>query len=726
MRNCAAMPSPGPSLFALALALATLAGCERRDDLDGRRRPIPGLDPAGAAGAASSRRQQVAFDAYDNRATALVHSGGSLIISGRGPGFATYSAGGAAAGWHLGAGAHPAARTDGQVAQLWFPYDRDPGGIAATGEAVRLHFRFRAAAKNQLASVFLNGAKVGDVEMPNLATSTYSVDVPASSLVPGLNHLRLFFRYAIAEDGARTAGSLEQLAIGAAPPVTGPPVVAAPVDRGGQRREALSLARGGRLSFFAQLPRARPGLGLAVAGDARAEIRVRSDDGETRRLWSGAAGKSWTEATVDLSEVAGELVRIDLIADGPIDWARPRVLSDPPDGVESGGGSVDHVIVWVVSGLRASAIEAAPALKALAARGISRVALSQTPAPGLSAHEIFAGVPGSAAEIPAERDTLAERFRRAGYTTTLVTGGPAVPGDAQGFERVHRLAPARAPDLWARAREILEKEVAARSLTVIWADDPALPWAPDPERLDASWRGYTSRVQPTATRGLSQSLRGGASALGARDRDYLRALYTGEVAAVDAAIATMTKDLEALGVADRSAVVVAGDRGQELFERGGFGEPTSLHREALEVPLVAVGPGRPAASPAAGDRVTLLADVYATALDAAQIPLPPELPARSVLAGPAPMRPAHLYLPGRARGLQWGSLKWLFRIGEIAALYDLEADPGESRGEPGERPVAARALSAWLGLALAFDERWDLQRWGWVTSLRPAFAAEHR
>lgn len=719
MRSAAAMACA----FAL-LCAAGSAGCERRDDLDGRRRPIPGLEPTSEGGDTSGgRRREVAFDAIDNRATALVFASRSLVIPGRGAGLATFTAGGAPAGWFLGSGAHPAARTDGQVAELWFPYDQDPGGIGVAGGSVGLRLRFRAAAKSQLVSVFLNDAKVGDVPMDSEATSTYAIDLPASGLRPGPNHLRLFFRYAVAEEGVRTAGSLEQLAIGSGDRVTGPAVVAAPVEHGGKRHQALSMKRPGRYSFFVQVPAARPSLELSVAGKGRAEVRLAAGAAGSRRLWGAPAGDSWTDASIDLSEVAGELVRIDLIGDGPLDWARPQVVADPVDRATASGPAADHVVLWVVSGLRASALDAAPALRELAKRGISRVALSQTPQPGLAARELFTGVAGRDASIPAEADTLAEKFRRAGYSTTLISSAPPVPGDAQGFERTYRMRSSRPTELWAKADEVLAERANRRTLTVIWADDPALPWTPPPERLDASWKSYTGRVQPTATLRLAQSLRAGSPALAPRDRDYVRALYAGEVAAVDAGIAAMVAGLEKLDIADRTAVIVAGDRGQELFERGGFGDPVSLHRESLEVPLVVLAPGRPASEEAAGYH--LVADVYATALDLAQIPLPAATRGVSALSGPPPTRAAHLYLKGRERGLEWSHYKWLAPVRGDAALFDLEADPGEKKGAPSANPVAARALSGWLGLLVAFDGHWAHRRWGSVASLRPAFATEH-
>lgn len=706
-------------LAAIVWGLTCALGCDRRDDLDGRRRPIPGLDQAvaGTPTNGAESRREVAFDVFDNRVTAEVIAAGALVVDGRSPRFATYTRGGRAGGWILGSGAHPAARVDGQVAHLWFWADDGPAAIAIAGEKLPLRLKFRPAAADQLASIFLNGEKVADIPMKAKGSSTYEAALPAARLKPGPNHLRLFFRYAVPEAEVRTAGSLDRISIGAGPLPSQPPLIAAPVDRGGQRRDALSLRSAGRVSVFVQIPKARPSLELAAGGSARVEVRVATASGKSRRLWSERATDTWIDKQIDLSEIAGELVRIDLVSDGPVDWARPRVLAEPADAAAAAGTAADHLIVVVASALRSDAIEQMPALRRLAEGGVTRTAISRRPVANASAHEIWTGVPGTGT-IALAVETLAEKLKRAGYATALFTTGPAVAGDNQGFDRVQRMGAARARGVWALAKARLAKLAERRSFTAVWFGDPALPWNPDPARVEKTFAGYTGRVQPGGTRWLSQSIRaGGAAPLVARDRDYLRALYAGELAEVDGAVAAMTADLASLGIADRTAIVVVGDRGQELFERGGFGDPIGLWREGVAVPLIA----RPAggALDRAEREMSFVADAHATALDMAQIPRTPGA-GESVLS-PSRRRLAILHLPGKARAAQWGSLKWIARTGAPPLLYSGADDKG---GDPAALPVAGRALSGWLGLRLAYGKRWSQRRWGSVTALRAAFSAE--
>jgi len=319
-------------------------------------------------------------------------------------------------------------------------------------------------------------------------------------------------------------------------------------------------------------------------------------------------------------------------------------------------------------------------------------------------------------------ETLAERFAASGFKTTLITASPAVPGEGQGFGRVVRLAGADAQSLWLRADEILRAHGDKRSLTVIVANDPALPWVPNPEQLAPKWQRRVGRVQPQAT--LWQSTSPMAATFSTDEREYVKALYQGELATVDTAIATMMTDLLALKRRDRTAVIVAGDRGMSLFESDSYGEPIELSPATYEVPLVvSVG----------GDRsknhtgIRLLADVYATALELAQLPPPARIDGQSVLTVVPANRVASLRLPKRARGLAARGIAWVMPMRGDERLYAGDLKTGASMAiDPVTRPIAAQALATWHSLLLFAGENWNHRRWGTVTSLRSAFSAEHR
>ncbi|MHC4262130.1 MAG: sulfatase [Planctomycetota bacterium] len=74
------------------------------------------------------------------------------------------------------------------------------------------------------------------------------------------------------------------------------------------------------------------------------------------------------------------------------------------------------------------------------------------------------------------------------------------------------------------------------------------------------------------------------------DLAWLRALYAGEVATVDAALATLRSGLEERGLFDECLLVFTADHGEELGERGWIGHTTSLSDALVRVPLVVKPP----------------------------------------------------------------------------------------------------------------------------------------
>jgi choline-sulfatase len=71
-----------------------------------------------------------------------------------------------------------------------------------------------------------------------------------------------------------------------------------------------------------------------------------------------------------------------------------------------------------------------------------------------------------------------------------------------------------------------------------------------------------------------------------RDLDHLLALYDGEVRWVDDHIARILAAVDELGIADRTAIIVTADHGDEFFEHGSKGHGVTLYREVMQVPLV--------------------------------------------------------------------------------------------------------------------------------------------
>jgi arylsulfatase A-like enzyme len=71
----------------------------------------------------------------------------------------------------------------------------------------------------------------------------------------------------------------------------------------------------------------------------------------------------------------------------------------------------------------------------------------------------------------------------------------------------------------------------------------------------------------------------------------LQALYSGTVRQVDASVGRLRGALDAAGVADDTAFVVAGDHGEEFMEHGNLAHYPKLYDSLIHVPLIVSVPG---------------------------------------------------------------------------------------------------------------------------------------
>jgi arylsulfatase A-like enzyme len=178
---------------------------------------------------------------------------------------------------------------------------------------------------------------------------------------------------------------------------------------------------------------------------------------------------------------------------------------------------------------------------------------------------------------------------------------------------------------------------------------------------------------------------------------------------VDRGIAQLVGALDELGLAERTLVAVTADHGESMTEHGIFFEHHGLYESTVHVPFVARWPGRIAP----GRRLTPLLqhhDVAPTLAEAAGLRVPATMEGKSrfkLLTGERedPGREALVMVECTHQA------KWALRAGRhklILArgpdyygsppreLYDLEADPGETRSLVHAQPDRAAALEAQL------------------------------
>jgi arylsulfatase A-like enzyme/Tfp pilus assembly protein PilF len=198
---------------------------------------------------------------------------------------------------------------------------------------------------------------------------------------------------------------------------------------------------------------------------------------------------------------------------------------------------------------------------------------------------------------------------------------------------------------------------------------------------------------------------------------FSNAPYKGEVAAADEALGALLEPLLAAGAEGRTLVVVTSDHGESLGEHGETTHGVFAYEATLRVPLIVFAPAL------FGPRVVADAvrhvDILPTVMDALGVPLPPDLPGRSLLplAAGEPQAPASSYFEAltAAANRGWAPLHGVVRDERkyidlpLPELYDLRSDPAEQANLVASRPEGVLALRSLLSSLLVEPERPERQ-----------------
>jgi glucan phosphoethanolaminetransferase (alkaline phosphatase superfamily) len=153
---------------------------------------------------------------------------------------------------------------------------------------------------------------------------------------------------------------------------------------------------------------------------------------------------------------------------------------------------------------------------------------------------------------------------------------------------------------------------------------------------------------------------------------HLRAVWR-----LDALLAGLCRELEELGLADDTLVVLTGDHGEAFGEHGCVGHGSSLYDEELRVPCVLINPrlaplGR--RSRVLGNHV----DLWATLSDVMGLPPDPRWQGRSLLGKDGGGRRVYFHAHESAIGVRQGKHKYIWNYRDKREqLFDMESDPLE-------------------------------------------------
>jgi choline-sulfatase len=693
------------------------------------------------------------YDFLANRAHAVVHRDGRLVISAGEVGFLKFVDGGWKSSWVLGTkdGGKPVAFVSGLSASLFVPVDSDGDGVGGKTLAdVKLALTMRALVPKQRLSVFVNEKAVGTFDVP-ATSSLHEVNVPASALVRGENKIRLTFRGAgpIA-GGRRAAAAVERIELGTGAPAKDTLTVGEVTL--GERQRAFSLAGPSRLSFYVQVPkggRLAAFYGTATPGTT-AVVRVSRDGATPATIFEGPAPAKFAEGSWDLAAFADQAVRIDFVSrGGGISWGTPRLLVKAPEPAIATKGKIEHIYIWMVDTLRADKVHVfnpktnviTPNYDAFAADS-TRFAWAAVPGTwSLPSHaSILTGVYPTVHKATAHEARLdpqipfvAELMKHNGFRTAMFSSNGYVSqkwGFGRGWDEnrnfIRENKPNGAPFLWKTAKPWIQANKSKPEFVYLATVEPHVIYNPKKEFLVKYWpKPYKGPIKPALT-GLQLGLiKSGKLKVTDTDKAYIEALHNAEITESDAAFKTFIADLKAAGLYDTSAIVVISDHGDEFWDHGDVGHAQSVHQELVHIPLIIHAPGFFPAGKVVDADVEAM-DLFPTLLELAGVPIPPGTQGSSLLAlardEEGGQRAAMSQNLGMSRGVKSGRFRFI-HSGARLELYDELSDPREQTDLVAKRPIALRQMRNVFSLLVAFENRWKKRAWGTAANLNESFYA---
>jgi arylsulfatase A-like enzyme len=235
--------------------------------------------------------------------------------------------------------------------------------------------------------------------------------------------------------------------------------------------------------------------------------------------------------------------------------------------------------------------------------------------------------------------------------------------------------------------------------------NPKKPFVPLPEDLSDERVRYLRKLEYWELRRHAE--------ISPVDHEALLSLYDGMIAEADQLVGELTGELESLGLADRTVIVLLSDHGEEFNEHGGYTHGQGFHHELLRVPLIISGPVVSAPGRVVGTPVRLV-DLLPTLSEIAGASVPEEARGRSLLPAlqgesieELPAFGEKLYqVEGNHVVVTFRGFKLIYesRSGNMQ-LFDLNNDPQEntdiSEHQPGKRQELLKLLNEWMAQTAA-------------------------
>ena len=475
----------------------------------------------------------------------------------------------------------------------------------------------------------------------------------------------------------------------------------------------------------------------ASKGPAEFEVKAKADGKKEVTLFSERtegqlAGARWRGARVDLSKLAGQMVRLDLTTRGEAieaSWGAPEIARQgqsprvPPIARASQPKNLVYILIDTVRAdvykpfNRRSKVDA-PAFDKLA-KSSAVFTNAYTPAPWTkpsvatlmsSLYPTTHGAQHEESRLSDAVPLISEHLKNNGFETALISANGYVSekfGFKRGWDFYRNYAREGTKSFarqfygdaqkWLEGREDKDK----RFFMYLQAIDPHVPYSAPAE----NWRHYFTHPPPyrgplgdRITGFEHNDFNNGKLKLDGVDRDFMIAQYWGEITYHDIHFGKFIDYLEAQGLLDDTLIVVSNDHGEELFDHGALGHGQSLHEELVRCPLMIRYPKLVPAKEVT-DPVGLV-DIAPTILELMGLP---QLPLTEGLSLVGLMHDRPRMTPGYAiaqrrdleRSVRLAQYKLIASRDEYR-LFDLDRDPRERRNLVKTHPIAFRAAEIHL------------------------------
>lgn len=185
------------------------------------------------------------------------------------------------------------------------------------------------------------------------------------------------------------------------------------------------------------------------------------------------------------------------------------------------------------------------------------------------------------------------------------------------------------------------------------------------------------------------------------DIDYVKALYEGEIAFMDAQIGRFVEELKARDAYDDGTIIVIADHGEEFWEHRGFEHGHTLYDELVHIPLIVKLPSSVEVGTHTVAKQVRIVDIMPTIFDLLEIDSPPSFAGRSLMplirgesdADRAAFCESTLYGANR---IAWRTDPYKYIIDVTGQspdeLYNWRNDPAETTNLLEVRPAAANDI----------------------------------